>query len=107
MIEIFKPKIQKQFEIELTYNSNAIEGNTLTLQETKLILESGITVKGKSLREHLEVINHNEALTLLEEFVKKKSPLTETLIKQIHKAILTKINDEEAGQDRKVNVRIL
>ncbi len=100
-------KLQKQFEIELTYNSNAIEGNTLTLQETKLILERGITIKGKSLREHLEVINHKEALILLERFVKKKAPLSEEIIKQIHKAILTKINEEEAGQYRKLNVRSL
>jgi len=100
-------KLNEQLEIELTYNSNAIEGNTLTLQETKLVLERGITVKGKSLREHLEATNHKEALHLLERFVKKKEKLMEDLIKELHKVILTKINDKEAGRYRKTNVRIL
>ncbi|MCK4730186.1 MAG: Fic family protein [Candidatus Aenigmarchaeota archaeon] len=100
-------KLQKQFETELIYNSNAIEGNTLTLRETEMVLERGITVKGKSLQEHLEIINHKEALSNLKEFVKKKAPLTEKLIKQIHKAILMKINDGEAGRYRRLNVRIL
>ena len=75
-------KLQKQLDIEFTYNSNAIEGNTLTLRETEMVLERGITVKGKSLQEHLEIINHKEALSLLKEFVKKKAPLTEKLIRQ-------------------------
>ncbi|MBI4162234.1 MAG: hypothetical protein HY513_01005, partial [Candidatus Aenigmarchaeota archaeon] len=60
-------ELRKQFEIELTYNSNAIEGNTLTLRETQLVLEHGITVKGKSLREHFEAINHKEAIIFVED----------------------------------------
>ncbi len=100
-------KLKEDLEIELTYNSNAIEGNTLTLQETKLILERGITIKGKSMREHLEVINHKEAFLFLETLIKTKQKLTEDIIKDIHKIILTKINDKEAGHYRKTNVRIL
>jgi len=100
-------KLQDQLETELTYNSNAIEGNTLTLQETRLILEQGITIKGKSLREHFEAINHKDALESLDKLVKKKTKLTEKTIKDIHKMVLTKINDQEAGQYRKTNVRIL
>ncbi len=100
-------KLKKQLDIELTYNSNAIEGNTLTLQETKLILERGITIKGKKLKEHIEVVNHQDAILLLEKFVGTKENLTEKHIKEFHKLILTKINDEEAGNYRKVNVRIL
>lgn len=58
--------LKKYFDVELTYNSNAIEGNTLTITETKIILEEGITIgKGKTLKEHLEVINHKEAIDLL------------------------------------------
>jgi Fic family protein len=99
-------KLREQFAIEMTYHSNAIEGNTLTLRETQLILQEGITIAGKSLREHLEAINHKEAIDFLEELVKKKPPITEALIRQIHFLVLTKINDREAGKYRSVQVRI-
>ena len=63
--------LKKYFDVELTYNSNAIEGNTLTITETKVILEDGLTIgKGKSLREHLEVINH-KAIDYIEDIVSK------------------------------------
>lgn len=88
-----------------TYNSNAIEGNTLTLKETKVALE-GITVGGKTLREHLEAINHREAILYLENLVRQNAPLTEHVIKSIHQIILKKIDDENAGRYRKVNVVI-
>lgn len=98
-------ELRKQFEIELTYNSNAIEGNTLTLRETQLVLEHGITVKGKSLREHFEAINHKEAIIFVEDSLKEE--ISEKLIKKLHELILTKIYDEAKGQYRKENVRIL
>lgn len=60
--------LEENFKLEWTYNSNAIEGNTLTLKETKVVLE-GITIGGKTMREHLEVINHKEAIEFLEELV--------------------------------------
>ncbi len=88
-----------------TYNSNAIEGNTLTLKETKVVLE-GITIGGKTMREHLEAINHHEAILYLEELVKKDETLSERRIKELHQLILKKIDDSNAGKYRTVNVII-
>ena len=62
-------KLKEQFLIEWTYNSNAIEGNTLTLQETELVLNRGLTIGNKSLKEHFEAINHKECIELIEKFV--------------------------------------
>jgi Fic family protein len=100
-------RLRKQFAIELAYNSNAIEGNTLTLRETRLVIEEGITISGKPLREHFEAINHQKAFDFLEDLVKTKPPITEHVIKNIHKIITTGIDDEYAGRYRDVNVRIL
>lgn len=91
--------------ISWTYNSNAIEGNTLTLRETKVVLE-GITVGGKSVREHLETLNHREAILFLEELIKKDSKLSEWDIKSIHSLILKEIDNKNAGIYRKENVII-
>ena len=99
-------KLRHQFAIELAYNSNAIEGNTLTLRETKLVIEEGITIGGKPLREHFEATNHQKAFEFLEG-ITGKAPITEDTIKQIHKIILSKIEDEYAGRYRELNVRIL
>lgn len=97
--------IRENLLLEWTYNSNAIEGNTLTLKETKVVLE-GITVGGKTLREHLEVINHKEAILYVEEIVKDKEPLSEWQIKNIHRLVLKGIYDEYAGTYRNQNVII-
>lgn len=95
------------FRVELTYTSNAIEGNTLTRSETALVVEKGITVSGKSLTEHLEAINHAEALNFIKELVsKKRERLTERDILQIHWIILKKIDDENAGKYRRTDVKI-
>ncbi|MGE6489813.1 Fic family protein [Paenisporosarcina sp. NPDC076898] len=91
--------------IDWTYNSNAIEGNTLTISETKVVLE-GMTVGGKTMREHLEVINHRDAITYLEEIVQKHERLTEWTIKSIHRLVLKGIQDDNAGVYRKENVLI-
>jgi len=88
-----------------TYNSNAIEGNTLTLKETKVALE-GITIGGKTMQEHFEAINHREAIYFVEELVKNNEPLTEWQIKSIHQLILKNIDDSNAGVYRKTNVII-
>lgn len=88
-----------------TYNSNAIEGNTLSLQETKVALE-GITVGGKTIREHFEAINHKEAILFLEHLVKRNEKLTELDIKSIHALILKNIDDRNAGTYRQTNVII-
>jgi len=100
-------KLKEQFLIEWTYNSNAIEGNTLTLRETELVLNRGLTIGNKSLKEHFEAINHKECIELIEKFVEKKEELSTQFIKQIHKIILKNIDDYQAGVYRKTNVRIL
>lgn len=91
--------------LEWTYNSNAIEGNTLTINETKVVLE-GITIGGKTLREHLEVINHRDAITYVEEIVQMKETLSEWQIKNLHRLVLKGILDEYAGVFRKEQVFI-
>ena len=87
------------------YHSNAIEGNTLTLLETKVVLE-GITVGGKVLREHFEVINHRDAILYVEGIIKKEEPFSEWQIRNIHQLILKNIDDENAGRYRQQNVLI-
>ncbi|WP_109022147.1 Fic family protein [Leptospira kobayashii] len=99
-------KLREQFYLEWTYNSNAIEGNTLSLQETDLVLRQGITIGNKSLREHFEVINHKEGIDYLEKVIKKKTSISLNLIREIHGIILKNIDDEEAGVFRRTNVRI-
>lgn len=97
--------LHEDLVLRWTYNSNAIEGNTLTLQETKVALE-GITIGGKLLREHFEAINHKEAILFIEELASKKEQLTEHSIKQIHSLILTNIDNANKGTYRKTNVII-
>ncbi|WP_373233460.1 Fic family protein [Cohnella sp.] len=97
--------IREHLIINWTYHSNAIEGNTLTLSETKVALE-GITIGGKTIREHLEAINHKEAILYVEEIVSRREPLTEWHIKNIHRLVLKGIIDEHAGVYRKENVII-
>ena len=97
--------LQEQVNLEWTYNSNGIEGNTLTLKETQVVLE-GITVGGKSIKEHLEAINHEKAILFLNDLVKEKNPITEWNIKNIHGLILKEIDDDNAGKYRNENVTI-
>jgi Fic family protein len=95
------------FTVELTYTSNAIEGNTLTRQETALVVEKGITVGGKTLKEHLEASNHVEALKYVNSLVaKNRQEVTEDDVLQIHRLILQRIDDSNAGFYRSVPVRI-
>ncbi|MFH1706218.1 MAG: Fic family protein [Patescibacteria group bacterium] len=99
--------LEDWFKVELTYTSNAIEGNTLSRQETALVVEKGITVEGKSLNEHLEAINHAQALEFIKTLIKKKrEELTAKDILDIHKVMLAKIDDANAGRFRTVSVRI-
>jgi len=97
--------LQENNILDWTYNSNAIEGNTLTLREIKVVLE-GITVGGKTVREHLEVINHKEAILFLEDLVKDDADISERNIKNIHSLILKEINNENAGKYRVENIKI-
>ncbi len=97
--------MQEKLIVEWTYNSNAIEGNTLTLSETKVVLE-GITIGGKSMVEHLEAINHREAILFVEDLIANKEPLSEWNIKNIHALILKEIDNRNAGKYRRENVVI-
>lgn len=103
------PTIVKNLHEDLvlrwTYHSNAIEGNTLTLLETKVVLE-GITIGGKALREHFEAINHRNAILYVEDIIKSQEPFSEWQIRNIHQLILKNIDDENAGQYRQQNVLI-
>lgn len=101
-------KLKERFEIEMTYHSNAIEGNTLTLKETYWVIQQGITVKGKSLKEHLEAKNHKEALTYLYDLIEHESSntISEHLIRSLHALVINDINRDIAGQYRKVDVFI-
>jgi Fic family protein len=97
--------LQENNILDWTYNSNAIEGNTLTLRETKVVLE-GITIGGKSIKEHLEVINHKEAILFLENLVKSDADISEWNIKNIHSLILKEIDNDNVGKYRLENVKI-
>lgn len=124
-LDSFKPlpdelikNLEEWFRIELTYTSNAIEGNTLTRQETAMVVEEGLTVEGKSLTEHQEAINHAQAFDYIQTLVnkqslpfasakrKKRQDLTEKDILDIHSIILNKIDDTNKGRYRKVAVRL-
>lgn len=95
-------KIREAMDIEYTYESNRIEGNTLTLQETALVINEGVTIGGKSMREHLEAINHNEAIAFIKEIAQEAETVSERAILQIHALILRSINCENAGRYRTV-----
>ena len=97
--------LQRAINLEWTYNSNGIEGNTLTLKETKVVLE-GITIGGKSVREHLEAINHENAIEYLEVLLKEKGEISEWNIKLLHQLVLKGIDDTNAGKYRNQNVFI-
>lgn len=97
--------LHEELVLRWTYHSNAIEGNTLTLMETKVVLE-GITVGGKLLREHFEAINHRDAILYVEDVVRRDEPLTEWQIRNLHRLVLKQIDDENAGVYRKLNVTI-
>ena len=97
--------LREKIALEWTYHSNAIEGNTLTLRETKVVLE-GITVGGKSLREHFEIINHQEAIAFVEDLVGKSANISEWNIRNIHQLVFKNIEQDEAGRYRRENVVI-
>lgn len=101
-------KLRQQFEIEMTYNSNGIEGNSLTLKETYLVISEGITVKNKPLKDHLEARDHYEALEFVMGLVEHKKPQTvsEQLIRALHQIVVRDTEKEWAGRYRNSNVFI-
>lgn len=99
-------RLREEFLIDFTYNSNAIEGNALTLQETALILKEGITINEKPLKEHLEAVGHKDAFYYIEELVKDKVELSEKAIKDIHSLVLMD-KPQDRGIYRRIPVTIL
>jgi len=101
-------KLREQFNIEMTYNSNAIEGNKLTLKETFLVINEGLTIKGKPLRDHLEAKDHYEALNYLYESIEhdKKHTLSEVFIRNLQQLVVKETDPEYAGKYRTSNVII-
>ena len=99
-------RIAQALELEYTFESNRIEGNTLTLRETDLVINKGLTISGKSMREHLEAINHQEAIAYIKHLMVKNTSLNEREVLSIHNLILRGINPEDAGRYRRVQVMI-
>ena len=98
-------RLMEEFAVEYTYNSNAIEGNTLTLRETDLVLR-GLTIDQKPLKDHMEAVGHKEAFEYVRELVKDNVPISESVIKQIHYLVLADKKDDR-GVYRRVPVRIM
>lgn len=98
-------RFNEEFIVEYTYNSNAIEGNTLTLRETDLVLR-GLTIDQKPLKDHMEAVGHKEAFEYVSELVKDNVPISENVIKQIHFLVLADKKDDR-GVYRRVPVRIM
>lgn len=105
--KIHETKIEEYFSLSYTHESNKIEGNTLTLHETMMVIKEGITISGKTMNEHLEAINHSEAIEFIKDVYLRKAPFTESVLLQIHALILRGIDRMNAGRYRNVNVRIL
>lgn len=99
-------KIKESLSIEWTYNSNSIEGNTMSLRETQMVLQEGITIKGKSLREHFETHNHDKAIDYLFSIVNDDYVLRSIDILSLHGLVLRSIEDDFAGRLRNGGVRI-
>ena len=90
-------QLQKHYDVELTYTSNAIEGNTLTLRETAEVIEHGITVGGKKLRDHLEAVDHYEAVLWMRDLASATTPVGEATVVGLHQRIVARSQPEIAG----------
>jgi Fic family protein len=91
-------KLEHYYDLEITYSSNAIEGNTLTPVETTLVIEQGITVGGKPLKDHLEALDHYDALRYVRELGSKKTQLTESDLRNLHRLVMHRSRPDIAGQ---------
>jgi len=90
-------QLQKYYDVELTYTSNAIEGNTLTLRETAEVIEHGITVGGKKLKDHLEAVDHYDAVLWMRELAMRPVPISENIVRELHRRIVARSEPEIAG----------
>ncbi len=100
-------KLKDDMSLEWTHHSNALEGNTLSLAETKIILEDGVTIGGKSLREHFEIVNHKKAIDYLDGLVKDGDSIRSIDILSVHELVMNNILDDFAGRIRQGMVRIV
>jgi Fic family protein len=98
-------RLQDEFLVEFTYNSNAIEGNRLTLQETALVMQ-GVTIDKKPLKDHLEAVGHRDAFLYVVSLVREKVPITERIIREIHSLVLID-RPEDKGMYRRIPVKIM
>lgn len=97
----------ESFETELIATSNQIEGNTLTVRETAMVIEKGMTISGKPLKDHLEALNHKAALDYIKQVAAHRDAITQKEVLRIHELVLTRLDDEWAGRYRNVPVRIV
>jgi len=93
-------------DLELTYTSNAIEGNTLSAVETTLVVEKGITIGGKPLKDHLEVVDHFEALHYVRELARQPNPITESDVRNLHRLVMLRSGPEIAGRYANGSLRV-
>jgi Fic family protein len=98
-------ELRQRYRVRFTYHSNALEGNTLSQSETELVLTTGITIGGKTLGEHLEVIGHSDAIAYVETLAQGNAPIAESDLRQIHNLILRRIAPDEAGRYRSLDVQ--
>lgn len=99
-------RIAQALELEYTFESNRIEGNTLTLKETDLVINEGLTISGKSMREHLEAINHKDAIAFMKQLAERVTPISESDLLSLHQLVLRGIDANNAGKYRGVQVMI-
>ncbi len=97
-------ELKQRFEVRLTHHSTAIEGNTLTQSETQIVLEKGVTIGGKSVAEHLEVIGHRDALEWVMELASSETPITERSIRELHSLVMKGLANGQSGAYRTLNV---
>src|SRR5713101_4258108 len=90
--------LEHYYDLEITYTSNAIEGNTLSPVETTLVIEQGITISGKPLKDHLEALDHYDAIRYVRELAREKTPLTESDVRSLHRLVVQRSRPEIAGQ---------
>lgn len=91
-------KLEHYYDLEITYTSNAIEGNTLSPLETTLVIEQGVTIGGKSLKDHLEALDHYDAIRYVRELARETSALTESDIRNLHRLVMQRSRPDIAGQ---------
>jgi Fic family protein len=91
-------KLEHYYDLEITYTSNAIEGNTLSPVETTLVIEQGVTISGKPLKDHLEALDHYDAIRYVRELAREKTPLTESDVRNLHRLVVQRSRPDIAGR---------